>query len=158
MKQYKRRGENTPWPLSAAVLVLMTALFAAYLKDERRPAIPGAPLAPHARPILSVAITSFKRSRQLMQILPNYIRSPWVRSIVVSDDHDSPDSVILREWISKLSPTVFTLAEATKLVLMDPFPSKLGAYMNKLRALRRAAEDSDWIALMDSDNAATHEV
>ncbi len=74
------------------------------------------PSAAHAYPVVSVAIASFKRSHHLKRILPAYIRTPWVKTIVVSDDYGSTDAANLRSWLARSTPGLFSPAEVRRAI------------------------------------------
>lgn len=106
--------------------------------------LPGAPW-------ITVAIPTYHRAATLKKILPSYLASPAVGKIVISDDFGSNDTAELRVWLAEAG------VPASAVELIDAAPAKLGAMRNKIRAARAAAHWSAWIALLDSDNTATHE-
>ena len=101
--------------------------------------------------LLTVAIATYRRADRLKTILPEYLASPIVAKVVISDDFGSEDAAVLRTWLSNMS-----VAHSERVELLDPPPRRLSAMRNKIRAARAAARFSEWICLMDSDNTATH--
>lgn len=92
---------------------------------------------------ISLAITTFNRFEMVMESFAKVVEDPRIKEIVISDDCSTDGSY------EKLQ----TVAASCPKIVLHRNPRNLDCYFNKAKAVARAT--SEWLVLLDSDNAIT---
>jgi hypothetical protein len=101
--------------------------------------------APRPFGTMTLAITTYNRYKTFLEAyIPKYLDLPHVDYIVIADETgEDIDQILAQPWGS--NPKLKFIRN----------PERLGAYHNKLNLMRNC--DTDWIALIDSDNEVVPE-